>query len=275
MLYSYICIIHVCISASANCIPPRIRRGSLLESVTVLIGERLATSAAERDERVKTLDDRLSRELSQLATALKADVEALQAREPAVPVAPMRASEAAVVDTELRGEVEQLRADSRRSELQRTSEQDTWKQWIARIDALVAQLRSEMDGLRDDSRWQKLEHVETQQRVQGEQLERAVSSLVDTDKAVSELSVALGAANAESQKLSTREEELRAEEAKRDAAIEALLLAFRMNLTEQLDAIRAMGNSISTHTAYESLTDTRAQIPVRVYSCRGIERCWW
>ena len=230
----------------------RNRRGSLLESVTVLIGERLATSAAERDERVNSLDDRLSRELSQLAASLKADVEALQAREPAVPAAPVGDSEAAAVDTELRAQVEQLRADSKRSELQRASEQDTWKQWIARIDALVAQPRSEMDGLRDDSRWQKLERVETQQRAQGEQLERAVSSLADTDKTVSELSGALGASNAESQKLSAREQELRAEEAKRDAAIEALLLAFRMNLTEQLDAIRAMGNSINTHSTYES-----------------------
>jgi hypothetical protein len=102
--------------------PIRTLRASFLQSVTVLIGERLATSAAERGERVKSLDDRLSLELSLLATTVKADVEALQAREPSVPA---RASEAAVVDTELREQVEQLRPNSKRSELQRTSEQDT------------------------------------------------------------------------------------------------------------------------------------------------------
>jgi hypothetical protein len=88
--------------------------------------------------------------------------------------------------------------------------------------------------------------------VQGEQLERAVSSLTDTYKTWSELSAALGAVNAESQMPSTRDEDLRAVKAKSDAAIDALLFAFRTYLTEQLNTIRAMGNSISAHSTYES-----------------------
>lgn len=243
-------------------------RSSLVESVNLMVGEKVANGAAVSDERVKSLDDRLSRELADLAKFLRSDIEALQARELSAPAAPTPAptpasdsepasvsAPAAVVDTEARKEVDQLRADAKRHELQRTADQVSWNEWIARIDALVAQLRSDLNGLRDDARWQKLERLETQQSAHDERLERAGGALADTNRAVSELSAALTAAKAESEAHANREEELLAEEAKRDAAIEALLLAFRQNLTEQLDSIRVLGDAVNARSMCDLLSN--------------------